>query len=215
MKLASEAKLDYVTFDGAGGGTGMSPVPMMDEMGVPTVYLEVQVLKCCELLKKKGKHVPDIVMAGGFISESQIFKAIALSNFGDGPYVKAINLARAPLTAVMKSSYFVELSRNARLPKTFADRYGNNPEKFFVATPELKAKFKDRFKEIPWEAIGLYTYFERIRVGLQQLLAGVRKWNLELINRNDLISLTERAAKATGIPMPEDSELDAIERILS
>lgn len=32
MKVASEAKIDYVTFDGAGGGTGMSPVPMMDEM---------------------------------------------------------------------------------------------------------------------------------------------------------------------------------------
>jgi len=215
MKLASEAKIDYVTFDGAGGGTGMSPVPMMDEMGIPTVYLEVQVLKCCELLKKKGKYVPDIVMAGGFIKESQIFKAIALSNFGDGPYVKAINMARAPLTAVMKSSYFVELSQKGRLPKAFADMYGNTPEKFFAATPELKSKFKDRFKEIPWEGIGLYTYFERIKVGLQQLLAGVRKWKLELINRNDLIALTERAAKATGIPMPEESEADAIERILS
>ncbi|MEM2851525.1 MAG: FMN-binding glutamate synthase family protein, partial [Candidatus Bathyarchaeia archaeon] len=37
MKLASEAKIDAVTFDGAGGGTGMSPVPMMDEMSTPTV----------------------------------------------------------------------------------------------------------------------------------------------------------------------------------
>ena len=89
---------ERATFDGAGGGTGMSPVPMMDEMSTPTVYLEAQVLKCAEILRRKGRHVPDIVMAGGFIEETQMFKAIAMSNFGYGPYVKAILMARAPLT---------------------------------------------------------------------------------------------------------------------
>ena len=39
MNVAFEAKVDYITFDGAGGGTGMSPVPMMNEMCTPTVYL--------------------------------------------------------------------------------------------------------------------------------------------------------------------------------
>jgi hypothetical protein len=215
MKLASEAKLDYITFDGAGGGTGMSPVPMMDEMGIPTIYLEALVLKCAELLKKKKKYVPDIVMAGGFISETQIYKAIALSNFGKGPYVKATLMARSPLTAVMKSSYFMELFEKGQLPKAFVNRYGNTPESFFVNASEFKAQYGDRFKEIPWEAIGLYSYLhERIGVGLRQLLAGSRKWKLDALSRRDLIALTERAAKVTGIPLPEDSEADAIETIL-
>ncbi|MEM2192278.1 MAG: glutamate synthase-related protein, partial [Candidatus Hadarchaeales archaeon] len=116
MKVASEARIDCVTFDGAGGGTGMSPVTMMNEMGVPTVWLEAIVLRCVELLKKKGRHIPDISMAGGFINESQIFKSIAMSNLGDGPVVKAITMARAPLTAVMKADYFVELARKKSLP---------------------------------------------------------------------------------------------------
>ncbi|TLM97329.1 FMN-binding glutamate synthase family protein, partial [bacterium] len=90
MKVASEAKVDAFTFDGAGGGTGMSPVPMMNEMSSPTVYLEAQVLKCVEILKRNGKHVPDISMAGGFMNETQILKAIAMSNLGGGPAVKAI-----------------------------------------------------------------------------------------------------------------------------
>nr|MDO8099089.1 glutamate synthase-related protein [Candidatus Njordarchaeota archaeon] len=215
MKLASEAKMDYVTFDGAGGGTGMSPVPMMDEMGIPTIYLEAFVLKCAELLKKKRKYVPDIVVAGGFISETQIYKAIALSNFGKGPYVKAILMARSPLTAVMKSSYFMELYERGQLPRTFVNRYGNTPESFFVNAAELKAEHGDRFKEIPWEAVGLYSYLhERIGVGLRQLLAGSRKWKLDALSRSDLIALTERAAKVTGIPLPEDSETDVIESIL-
>jgi glutamate synthase domain-containing protein 2 len=73
MKFASEAKIDNVSFDGAGGGTGMSPVSMMNEMNFPTVYLEALVLKCAKILKRKGRHIPDIVMAGGFIEETSIW----------------------------------------------------------------------------------------------------------------------------------------------
>ncbi len=215
MKLAAEAKIDAVSFDGAGGGTGMSPVPMMDEMSIPTVYLEAIVLKCAQILKKKGRYVPDLVMAGGFINETQIFKAMAMSNLGDGPQVKAVLMGRSPLTAVMKSDYFKQLAKEGRIPKTFADKFGATPEKFFITTPELKAHYGERFKEIPWEAVGLHTYLtDRIGVGLQQLLAGTRKWRLELLDRKDLMSLSERAAKVTGIPLVEDVEKDAFERML-
>ena len=40
VKFSSKAKIDMLTVDGAGGGTGMSPWRMMNEWGVPTVYLE-------------------------------------------------------------------------------------------------------------------------------------------------------------------------------
>jgi hypothetical protein len=49
---------------------------------------------------------------------------------------------------------------------------------------------------------------------LKQLLAGSRKWKLNLISRKDLMALTERAAKVTGIPLAEDSEAEEMERIL-
>ncbi|MEM3000337.1 MAG: glutamate synthase-related protein [Candidatus Bathyarchaeia archaeon] len=216
MKFASEAKIDALSFDGAGGGTGMSPVPMMDEMSIPTVYLEAIVLRCAQILKKKGRHVPDLVIAGGFIEETSILKAIALSNFGGGPLVKAVLMGRAPITAVMKSSYFAKLAKEGKLPKPFAEKYGTSPEKFFIATPELKTKYGKRFSEIPLEAMGLYTYLtDRIGVGLKQLMAGARKWKLDLLDRNDLMSLSERAAKVTGIPMADEVEKDAIERILA
>ena len=45
-------------------------------------------------------------------------------------------------------------------------------------------------------------------------MAGDRKWRLDLIDRSDLASLTQKAAKATGIPMMDEIEQDAIERIL-
>lgn len=216
MKVASEAKVDYVTFDGAGGGTAMSPVPMMNEMSTPTVYLEAQVLKCAQILKKKGKHVPDLSMAGGFINETQIFKSVAMSNLGDGPLVKAITMARSPITAVMKAAYFAELAEEGKLPSKFAKDYGKDPEKFFITAPELKKVHKDKFKNIPLPAIGLYTYLtDRIGVGLQQLMAGVRKWKLGLLGRDDLVALTERASKVTGVPTVDKFEAETFEQILS
>lgn len=215
MKMASKAKIDAVSFDGAGGGTGMSPVPMMDEMSVPTVYLESTVLKCAQRLKEKGRHVPDIIMAGGFINETQIFKSLAMSNFGDEPFVKGVLMGRAPLTATMKAHYFAQRYKEGKLPKNFTKKFGDKPEQFFIATPELKAEYGERFKDIPWQAVGLYTYFtDRLGVGLKQLLAGTRKWRLDLLNRNDLMSLSERATKVTGIPLIEETDTEAIERIL-
>jgi hypothetical protein len=215
MKFASEAKIDALSFDGAGGGTGMSPVPMMDEMSIPTVYLEALVLKCAQILKKKGRYVPDLVMAGGFIEETSIFKSIAMSNFGKELLIRGVLMGRSPITAAMKSNYFKQLAEQSKLPKVFADRYGTEPEKFFIATPELKTKYGKRFGEIPLEAIGVYTYLtDRVGVGLKQLMAGARKWRLDLLDRNDLMSLSERAARVTGIPTVDEVEKDAVEKIL-
>ena len=217
MKVASEAKVDYITFDGAGGGTGMSPVPMMNEMSTPTVYLEAQILKGARILEREGKYVPDMSMAGGFVNETQIYKAIAMSNFGNGPFIKSITMARAPITAAMKSLYFTELAEKGRLPRDFANKYGNDPEKFFIATEELKKEYGSKIgKEIPWSAVGVYTYmYERLGIGLKQMLAGSRKFKLDLIDRGDIASLSKLAAEVTGIPMLHELEKELFEEILT
>ncbi|MEM1560386.1 MAG: glutamate synthase-related protein [Ignisphaera sp.] len=212
LKIASEAKVDYVTFDGAGGGTGMSPVPMMDEMGIPTVYMEAIVLKCIQILSRKGKHVPDIVIAGGFIEETQILKAIALSNFGSGPYVKAVVMGRAPITAAMKAEYFSKLAQEGRLPKIIADEYGLTPDVFLVNYIHIRNVIG---RNPSPGTVGVYNYMERLRVGMQQLLAGMRKFNLHIIDRNDIVALTEIASKVTGIPMPHEVDREAIDTILN
>jgi len=215
MKWASEAKIDALSFDGAGGGTGMSPVPMMDEMSIPTLYLQTIVQQCAQILKSKGKYVPDLVMAGGFIEETSIFKTIALSTYGDGPMVKAVLMGRSPLTAAMKASYYKQLAKEGRLPKSFTEKFGSTPDKFFIAAPELKAKYGQRFDEIPLESIGVHTYLtDRVGVGLKQLLAGNRKWNLGLLCRGDLMSLSNLAEQVTGIPLAHEVENDAVKKIL-
>ena len=124
-------------------------------------------------------------------------------------------MGRSPITAAMKANYFKQLLAENKLPSQFVSKYGATPDKFFIATPELKVKYGSRFDEIPLESIGVYTYLtDRIGVGLKQLMAGNRKWNLDLLDRNDLMSLSQIAQQVTGIPLAHEVENDAVNRIL-
>ncbi|MHA1590482.1 MAG: glutamate synthase-related protein [Candidatus Njordarchaeales archaeon] len=220
MKAASEAKVDYVTFDGQGGGTGMSPWPMMLEMGTPTLYMLAFVIKAARILDKKGKYIPDIFIAGGIINETQIFKAIALSGFEDRdrPYVVGAAVAKPALTAAMKAKYFAKLAKEGTLKKVapeFVKLYGDKVESIFAVVGDLKRRFGDKWKEIPPGAIGIYSYFvDRIGTGLKQLLAGARKFDIMLLRRSDVAALTERAAKVFEIPLLEDLDKEEFEAIL-
>jgi len=124
MKFASEAKIDALSFDGAGGGTGMSPVPMMDEKEYPYTLPASAGDAVRPNPQEEGKYVPDLVMAGGFIEETSIFKTIAMSNFGEGPLIKAVLMGHSPITAAMKASYFKQLATEGKLPKNFTDKFG-------------------------------------------------------------------------------------------
>jgi VCBS repeat-containing protein len=79
----------------------------------------------------------------------------------------------------------------------------------------LKAKYGNKFGEIPLESIGVYTYLsDRVGVGLKQLMAGNRKWNLNLLTCGDLMSLSTIATQVTGIALAHEVENDAVKKIL-
>jgi hypothetical protein len=207
IKYASNAKIDLLTVDGAGGGTGMSPWRMMNEWGIPTVYLECLLYKMMKRLDEKGAYLPPVAIAGGIILEDQIFKAIALA----APYVKAICMGRATFAAVMVGKTHGELLQK---------KYGKGKEyeeallRTFVCAAELKEKYGEDFKRIPPGAIGMYTYFDRLSTGLKQLMAGERKFALKYIERNDLMALTREAAEISGIPFVMEADLEEVEKIL-
>jgi hypothetical protein len=86
-----------------------------------------------------------------------------------------------------------------QLPKTVS-QYGSTPEEIFVNYGILREKYGDRIQELPLGAVGLYSYVDKLRIGLQQLMAGSRNFQLSTISREDLIALTEEAARVSGIP---------------
>ncbi len=202
IKWSSDAKIDLLTIDGAPGGTGMSPWRMMCEWGVPSIYLHSMAYELCERLAKKNAWVPDIAFAGGFSSEDHVFKAIALG----APYAKAVCMGRALMIPGMVGKNTEQWLKNedGGLPKTIS-KYGDKKEEIFVCYEDLKMKYGKEVDKFPLGALGIYNFSEKIRVGLQQFMAGARKWRVEYISRRELACLTEECAKVTGIPFIMDS----------
>lgn len=206
----SEAGIDVLTVDAAGGGTGMSPWRMMNEWGIPPIEIAGLTYQYAEKLAKNNKKLPDIILAGGFALEDHIFKGLAIG----APYVKAIAMARAPITAAMVGKTLEEKIKEKQIPPN-ATKYGNTKEQIFVGSFDLKKQFKEKYDEIPASAIAVYTYFKRISQGLKQLMTGARKFDVSLISRNDIAALTKDASRISNIPLVTDIDNGEAEKILS
>jgi glutamate synthase domain-containing protein 2 len=204
LKWSSKAKIDLLTIDGAPGGTGMSPWRMMEEWGMPSLYLHSAAYEFAEVLTKHGERVPDLAFAGGFSSEDGIFKALALGS----PYVKAVCMGRALMIPGMVGKNIEKWMAANDLPKTVSE-FGTIPEEIFVNYEDVaNIVGRDEIKKIPLGAVGIYSYANKLQVGLQQLMAGARCFNLAAITRDELMSLTEECAAVTGIPYLMDCYRD-------
>ncbi len=210
LKFSSLAKIDLLTIDGAPGGTGMSPWRMMQEWGIPTFYLEALTHEFCRKLSQKGMHVPDLAIAGGFSAEDHVFKAIAMG----APYVKAVCLGRALMIPGMVGKNIGNWIKEGTLPPSVAP-YGKTEREIFVYYEELLEKYGKDMGKMPLGALGIYSFVQKIRVGLQQLMAGSRNFRVATISRRDLMALTEEAAQVSGIPYVMDAYRQEAELILN
>ncbi|NBC83724.1 MAG: FMN-binding glutamate synthase family protein [Bacteroidetes bacterium] len=211
IRFSADAGLDLLTIDGAGGGTGMSPWNMMQHWGIPSVALHAKAYQYCKILEEKGMKVPDISFAGGFAREDHLFKAIALG----APYTKLVCLGRAPMIAGFLGSNIEGVfypDRKAginghweQLPNSVTE-YGKFPDEIFCEWETVKNIVgEDEMKNIPFGAIAMYGYADKLAAGLQQFMAGARKFSLSDISRNDLITSNRETEEITGIPFMTDA----------
>lgn len=211
LKWCSKAKIDLLTIDGASGGTGMSPWRMMEEWGMPSLYLHSAAYEFASILAQNGERVPDLAFAGGFSSEDGVFKALALG----APYVKAVCMGRALMIPGMVGKNIEQWIKDRDLPKTVSE-FGQTPEEIFVNYEKVKDIVgADEISKVPLGAIGIFSYADKIKVGLQQLMAGARCFNLSTITRRELMSLTDECAKVTGIPYLMDCYRNEAMQILN
>jgi glutamate synthase domain-containing protein 2 len=221
IKFATDAKLDLLTIDGSGGGTGMSPWNMMQSWGVPSINLHAKAYEYAGILAANGQKVVDLSFAGGFALEDSIFKAIALG----APYTKMVCMGRA----VMIAGYLganIEGALNPdrkeavcgnwdKLPKSVAG-IGTKPEDIFASYFDVQKKVgKDEMKNIPYGAIAFMTMADKLSCGLQQLMAGARKFTLDQITREDLFSANRETERETGITHCTDVNDEFARKVLN
>ncbi len=221
IKFSADAGLDLLTIDGSGGGTGMSPWNMMQHWGIPSLPLHAKAYEYAKILQDKGMKVPDLSFAGGFAREDHIFKAIALG----APFVKMVCMGRAPMIpgflgsnieGVFKPEKRAELSGHwESLPNTVLE-HGKYPEEIFAGwEPVLTKVGADEMKNIPYGAIAMYAFADKLGCGLQQLMAGARKFNLDEVSRSDLVSANRETEEVADIPFMTEAENDDALRILN
>jgi len=221
IKYASDAQLDLLTIDGSGGGTGMSPWNMMETWGVPSLPLHAKAYEYAKRLADKGMKVVDMAFAGGLAREDHIFKALALG----APFTRLVCMGRALMIPGYLGSNIEGVLRGEKrraevnglwdkLPKSVAE-LGETPEQIFACYYEVQEKVgKDEMKNIPFGAIALWTLADKLAAGLQQLLAGARKFSVTQIDRSDLFAANRETAQDTGIPYVTEAEDDKALRVL-
>lgn len=188
LRIACMAGIDMVTFDGAGGGSGYSPCKMMNEWALPTVCMEAAIVTACKKLKNEGLDLPAITVTGGFATEDQAFKALA---FG-APFVTAVGLCRASMAAAMSAKKVGELIAAGKVPPHL-QQYGSTVQEIFADLPDLRALYGKQADSFSPGAIGVFSYLNRIALGLRHFGALNRKFDVSLWNKTDLIPLTRDA----------------------
>lgn len=220
IKFASDANLDLLTIDGAGGGTGMSPWNMMQSWGVPSINLHAKAFEYASILAANGKNVVDLSFAGGFALEDSIIKGLALG----APFVKMICMGRgimipgflgANIEGVLHPDRREKLNGNwDTLPKTVAS-LGNTAEEIFASYFDVQKKVgKDEMHNIPYGAIAMCTLADKLACGVQQLLAGARKFKVDQLTRNDIFAANRETARETGITYITDANNEVAKGIL-
>jgi hypothetical protein len=175
------------------------------------------------MIKRKSPNakIPSVAIAGGFANETQIYKALAIG----APYMSCVAVARAPITAAMKAQWAADVINNNEVTPAMLNYLGfpkdKDPDSLtkseaFLEYDALMRKYNH--KEIPACAIGVYTYFtSKLGIGLKQLLAGARKFKLNLLDREDIAAISQRAIDVCnhwdlGIKSQEELDMELVKK---
>ena len=179
IKIAVDNKIDFITFDGAGGGTGHSPNAMMNEWGYPTVMLEQMI---CGIAKKYDKQdLPQMAIAGGIYSEDLVFKALALGE----QKIEFVGIGRSAMAAAIKGKEYYDRMLESDKEEN-KELIVEKPDSRYREAEYLKSRYGN---DISYGAVGVYSYLDRLNTGLKMFMLLNRKFRLDLLGKEDLIEL--------------------------
>ncbi len=182
--------------------------------------MHVKAYEYAKILEKKGKKVVDMAFAGGLAREDHIFKALALG----APFTKLVCMGRSlmipgylgsNIEGALNPAVKAKVSGSwDKLPASVTD-FGATPEEIFAGYYDLMKKVgKDETKNIPLGAVAVWTLADKLAAGIQQLMAGARRFTLKAISREDIFSANRETEKETGVPFITDAADGKAKKIL-
>jgi glutamate synthase domain-containing protein 2 len=162
-----------------------------------------------------------MAFAGGIAREDQIFKALALG----APFTKLICMGRAMMIpgflganieGVINPAKKEKLNGNwDELPPTVTEN-GLKAEEIFAGYYDVQKKIGQKeMANIPYGAIAIWTVADKLAAGLQQLMAGARRFSLPEIRREDIFSANRETEKETKISFITDVMDETAKKILN
>jgi hypothetical protein len=142
--------------------------------------------------------------------EDHIFKALALG----APFTKLVCMGRAAMIPGFLGSN-IEGALNPDRKKGVNGNWdelapsvkelGTSADQIFAGYYDVQNRVgAGEMKNIPYGAIAMWTLADKLAGGLQQLMAGARRFSLEDISRDDLFSANRETERETKIPFITD-----------
>lgn len=174
LQVALEAEVDFITLDGAEGGThGTAPI-LEDDLGLPTLFA---VSRGAKFLRNKGVASDiSLIAAGGLITPGDFLKAMALG--ADAVYIGT--------AAVM-----------ATIGEQVAKVLPFEPP---TALAVYNAKITDAF-DIEQGATTLFNFLNASVREMQQVCYSLGKTSLSEVSTADLCCLDPFLARAAGVDL--------------
>jgi glutamate synthase domain-containing protein 2 len=174
LEIAVEAEVDFVTLDGAEGGTHGGAPTLQDDVGLPTLFA---ITRATEFFARKGV-IRDInlIATGGLVTPGQMLKAIALG--ADAVYIGTAALMALVSEQMVKAIPF------------------EPPTSLLIYT----GKMTDQL-DIDQATMNLVRYLNACVHEMEQVAMSLGKTALTDISKSDLCTVDPFIAKATGIQL--------------
>lgn len=174
LQIAIEAEVDFVTVDGAEGGTHGGAPTLQDDVGLPTLFA---VSRATEFIaRKRAVHDISLIATGGLVTPGQMLKAIALG--ADAVYIGTAAIMALVSEQMVKAVPF------------------EPPTSLVVYT----GKMTDQL-DIDQASLNLTRYLSSCVKEMEQVAVTLGKTALADIGKTDLCTLDPFLAKATGIEL--------------
>lgn len=219
MEVSSDNNIDLLTIDGAGGGTGQSPWNMMEHWGVPSLHLHAAAYQIAKIMEDSNLPIPDMALGGGLSRGDHIYKILAIA----GPYSKLALLGRAIMVGGflgnnIAGTYDEEIRKKVNgqwdeLPGNVT-KYGTLPRQILSGYAKVEEIIgKKDMKTFPLGVVCIFNYVDKLSCEVQQFMAGLRKFDVSLISRDDLMSANQETADCTKIPLM-GSQMEEVRNII-